>query len=64
MYSSIFFAWGLAAITVVVHAVGLALMLKCLSRRNNVPLRQLGAISARLVWVVCYMIMLLSLIHI
>jgi hypothetical protein len=27
MYSSIFFAWGLAAITVVVHAVGLALML-------------------------------------
>ncbi len=58
MYSSIFFAWGLAAITVVVHAVGLALMLKFLSRRNNVPLRQLGAISARLVWVVCYMIML------
>ncbi len=34
------------------------LMLKFLSRRNNVPLRQLGAISARLVWVVCYMIML------
>lgn len=31
------FRVGLAAITVVVHAVGLALMLKFLSRRNNVP---------------------------
>ncbi|MGY3175685.1 hypothetical protein ACVWYU_005110 [Pseudomonas sp. TE12234] len=58
MYSSIFFAWGLTAITVVVHAVGLALMLRFLSRRKNVLLRQLGAISTRLVWIVCYMIML------
>lgn len=58
MYSSIFFAWGLAAITVVVHAVGLALMLRFLYRRKNVPLRRLGTISTRLVWVACYMIML------
>lgn len=58
MYSSIFFAWGLAAITVVVHAVGLALMLRLLDYRGNVLMRQLGAISARLVWVACYMVLL------
>ncbi len=58
MYSSIFFAWGLAAITVVVHAVGLALMLRFLDYRGNVLMRQLGGISARLVWVACYMVLL------
>ncbi|WP_166359673.1 potassium channel family protein [Pseudomonas akapageensis] len=58
MYSSIFFAWGLAAITVVLHAVGLALMLRFLDHRGNVLMTQLGAISTRLVWVACYMILL------
>lgn len=58
MYSSIFFAWGLAAITVGVHAFGLASMLRLLEHRGDVLMRQLGAISARLVWVACYMVLL------
>lgn len=58
MYSSIFFAWGLAAVTVVLHAVGLALMLRFLDYRGNVLMTYVGAISTRLVWVACYMILL------
>lgn len=58
MHSSIFFAWGLAAITVVVHAVGLAMMLRYLDHRENVLMTQIGAISTRLVWVACYMVLL------
>lgn len=58
MYSSIFFAWGLAAITVGLHAVGLALILRVLDHRGNVLMTQLGAISMRLVWVACYMVLL------
>ncbi|MHC8395566.1 potassium channel family protein [Pseudomonas sp. LB3P93] len=58
MYSSIFFAWGLAAVTVVLHAVGLALMLRFLDYRGNVLMTHVGAISTRLVWVACYMILL------
>ncbi|MBT8769435.1 potassium channel family protein [Metapseudomonas boanensis] len=58
MYSSIFFAWALAATTVVVHAVGLALMLRFLDHRGNIPMTRVAAISTRLVWVACYMVLL------
>lgn len=58
MYSNIVFAWVLAAITVAMHGVGLAFMLRILARRENIPLRQLWAISRRLVWVACYLILL------
>ncbi|MGF6690490.1 hypothetical protein M2318_000534 [Metapseudomonas resinovorans] len=58
MHSSIFFVWVLAAITVVVHAVGLAIMLRFLDHRGNVLMTRIGAISTRLVWVACYMVLL------
>jgi hypothetical protein len=58
MYSSIFFAWGLAAITVVAHSTGLALMLWFLDHRRNLHMGQPWAISIRLVGVACYMVLL------
>ncbi|MDH4558113.1 two pore domain potassium channel family protein [Pseudomonas sp. BN417] len=58
MHSSIFFVWVLAAITVVVHAIGLAIMLRFLDHRGNVLMTRIEAISTRLVWVACYMVLL------
>ena len=54
----ILFAWSLVASTVVVHAIGLALMLRFLSRFGGVPPRHLWAISWRLIWVACCLILL------
>lgn len=58
MTSIIFFAWALAAITVVVHAIGLALILKALARLETLHIHRLWAIINRLVWVACYLILL------
>jgi hypothetical protein len=58
MSANIFFAWGLAASTVVVHAVGMALMLRALDRWATVSPIHLWSISARLVWMACYLILL------
>jgi hypothetical protein len=48
----------LAAMTMVVHAVGMALLLKALGSRARISPRHLWTISARLVWVTCYLILL------
>ncbi|CAI8881800.1 MULTISPECIES: potassium channel family protein [Pseudomonas] len=56
MPSNILFAWGLAAGTVIVHAVGIALMLRVLHRRKSAT--RLWAISWRLAWVAVYLILL------
>jgi hypothetical protein len=56
MPSNILFAWGLAASTVIVHAVGIAIMLRALDRWKS-PTR-LWAVSWRLAWVACYLLLL------
>ncbi|MBK5356095.1 two pore domain potassium channel family protein [Pseudomonas sp. TH41] len=58
MTSIIFFAWGLAASTVIVHAIGLAWLLRALARLETLHLQHLWAISWRLVWVATYLIVL------
>ena len=58
MPSIIVFAWGLAAITVMVHAIGLALLLNALARLETLHLHHLWAIIGRLVWVASYLILL------
>ena len=58
MPSNILFAWGLSASTVVVHAVGMALMLRALDRRASTSPTLLWAISWRLVWVACYLLLI------
>ena len=58
MSLNILFAWGLAASTVVVHAVGMGLMLKALSRWALLSQTHLWAIIRRLVWAACYLILL------
>lgn len=61
MPSIIVFAWGLAAIAVMVHAIGLALLLKALARLETLHLHHLWAIIGRLVWVASYLILLHTL---
>jgi hypothetical protein len=58
MSSNILFAWGLAASTVAVHAVGIALILRILARLETLPLQHLWVISGRLIWVASYLILL------
>lgn len=58
MSSVILFAWVLVASTVVIHAVGLALMLRFLSRFEGARPRHLWAISWRLIWVASCLILL------
>ncbi|MBV7550259.1 potassium channel family protein [Pseudomonas sp. PDM26] len=58
MPSNILFAWGLTASTVIVHAVGMALMLRALDRWAWTSPKLLWAISWRLVWVACYLLLL------
>ncbi|GAB6402930.1 potassium channel family protein [Pseudomonas sp. MHK4] len=56
MSSNILFAWGLAVSTVIVHAVGIALMLRLLDRRKSAT--KLWAVSWRLAWVAVYLVLL------
>lgn len=58
MYSNILFTWGLAASTVFVHAMGMALMLRALDRWARTHPTTLWAISWRLAWVACYLLLL------
>lgn len=54
----IFFAWGLVASTVIVHAIGIAMLLKVLIRWAGMPPLRLWPITGRLVWVACWLILL------
>lgn len=58
MSSNLLFAWGLAASTVVVHAVGLALMLRVLGRLKTLPPQHFWTVSGRLIWVASYLLFL------
>lgn len=58
MLSNILFAWGLAASTVIVHAVGIALMLRALNGWAGTSPTLLWAVSWRLAWVACYLLLL------
>ena len=58
MFSIVLCAWGLVARTVAVHAVGLALMLRFLSRFEGIPPTHLWQISWRLIWVASCLILL------
>lgn len=54
----IILAWGLVASTVIVHAIGIAMLLKALIRWAGTPPQRLWPITGRLVWVACWLIML------